>query len=52
VLQGLSIAGGTEQILKNVIGERVLGLPPDLRVDKSVPFRDIARDRLDEIRAL
>jgi alkylation response protein AidB-like acyl-CoA dehydrogenase len=52
VLQGLSIAGGTEQILKNVIGERVLGLPPDLRVDKSVPFRDVARDPLAEIRVL
>jgi alkylation response protein AidB-like acyl-CoA dehydrogenase len=50
VLQGLSIAGGTEQILKNVIGERVLGLPPDLRVDKSVPFRDVGGDQLEEIR--
>jgi alkylation response protein AidB-like acyl-CoA dehydrogenase len=33
ILQGLSMGGGTEQILKNVIGERVLGLPPDLRAD-------------------
>jgi alkylation response protein AidB-like acyl-CoA dehydrogenase len=38
ILQGLAMGGGTEQILKNVIGERVLGLPPDLRVDKSLPF--------------
>ncbi len=38
---GLRIAGGTDEILKNVIAERVLGLPSDHRVDKGVPFRDI-----------
>ena len=38
---GLRIAGGTDEILKNVIAERVLGLPSDHRVDKGKPFRDI-----------
>jgi hypothetical protein len=31
--------------MKNIIAERVLGLPGDVRVDKNVPFRDIPRGR-------
>jgi alkylation response protein AidB-like acyl-CoA dehydrogenase len=42
---GLRIAGGTDEILKNTIAERVLGLPGDIRVDKSVAFKDLPTGR-------
>ncbi|MET0587813.1 MAG: acyl-CoA dehydrogenase family protein [Novosphingobium sp.] len=42
---GLRLGGGTDEIMKNIIAERVLGLPGDIRVDKDVPFREIPAGR-------
>ena len=38
---GMRIAGGSDEILRNIIAERVLGMPGDIRVDKDVPFREL-----------
>jgi alkylation response protein AidB-like acyl-CoA dehydrogenase len=38
---GTRVEGGTDEIMRNIIAERVLGLPGDIRVDKDMPFNQI-----------
>ena len=38
---GLRVAGGTDEVMKNIVGERVLGLPKDPGIDATTPFREL-----------
>jgi len=43
-IPGMKVAGGTDEVMKNIVGERVLGLPKDPGIDSKSPFSQIAKN--------
>ncbi|MBI2704177.1 MAG: acyl-CoA dehydrogenase family protein [Actinobacteria bacterium] len=43
-IPGMRVAGGTDEVMKNIIGERVLGLPKDPGIDAKTPFREMLKN--------
>jgi hypothetical protein len=42
--QALSLGGGSNEIQRNIISERVLGMPREWAADKDVPYRDVRKN--------
>jgi alkylation response protein AidB-like acyl-CoA dehydrogenase len=41
---GMRVAGGTDEVLRNIVSERVLGMPKEPGIDTTSPFKDLAQN--------